>query len=117
MLIFNKSACKVFFFLSQHKREKFLKQMFSLPSLMKQLNYIFSVTEIKMRKALVLLCVVCALTFVEVSAKEKKLHKDQIKDKDMMRKMIIFNKNNPNFFYCPVPNSKHMTSIDKMIVK
>lgn len=67
-----------------------------------------------MSKFLILICVVCALTFVEVTAKEK-LFKS--KDKEMMRKMLFFNKDLPDVFYCPVPSSKHVTSIDKMIVK
>jgi len=41
-----------------------------------------------------------------------------VKDKDMMRKMIIYDKKNPNMFYCPVPNKQLKSySIDKMIVK
>ncbi|XP_070497000.1 uncharacterized protein [Chironomus tepperi] len=61
-------------------------------------------------KLLVILCILCATTL----AKDKL---PKIKDKDMLRKMIIYDKKNPDIFYCPTSNSKHQVSIDKMIVK
>jgi len=65
-------------------------------------------------KLLLLMTILCALSIE--AAKEKAIK--PVKDKDMMRKMIIYDKKNPNMFYCPVPN-KHLKSysIDKMIVK
>lgn len=81
----------------------------------------------------VLLCIVGS-----EAAKEKAI---KVKDKDMMRKMIIYDKvkfkifyclvdsvtkesfrdyfqKTPNLFYCPVPNKQPKSwSIDKMIVK
>lgn len=55
-----------------------------------------------------ILCVV-AITSADKAPK--------IKDKDMMRKMIIYDKKNPDVFYCPTSTSKHHSSLDKMIVK
>jgi hypothetical protein len=56
--------------------------------------------------------VLCAIAFAAAKDKAPK-----IKDKDMMRKMIIYDKKNPDVFYCPTSTSKHQTSLDKMIVK
>lgn len=46
-----------------------------------------------------------------VAAKEKTI---KIKDKDMMRKSIVFDKNTPDVFYCPTSKPQ---SFDKLIVK
>lgn len=40
--------------------------------------------------------------------------KEKSKDKDMMRKSIVFDKNTPDVFYCP---SRKPTSFDKLIVR
>lgn len=63
------------------------------------------------------LLVVVVIMFVlgAEAAKEKAI---KVKDKDMMRKMIIYDKKSPNVFYCPVPNKQLKSySMDKMIVK
>lgn len=63
------------------------------------------------------LLVVLVIMFVlgAEAAKEKAI---KVKDKDMMRKMIIYDKKSPNVFYCPVPNKQLKSySMDKMIVK
>lgn len=53
----------------------------------------------------VVLMIGCAL------AKEKIF---KVKDKDMMRKSIVYDKNTPDVFYCPTSKPK---SFDKLIVK
>ncbi|KAG5676814.1 hypothetical protein PVAND_006622 [Polypedilum vanderplanki] len=58
--------------------------------------------------------IICILLTTIVYAKEKV---PKLKDKDMMRKMIVYDKKNPDIFYCPTATSKYQTSIDKMIVK
>lgn len=59
-----------------------------------------------MRSLLVLLVVV-AVALSSVSAKK-------YKEKDMMRKSIVFDKNTPEVFYCP---TQKPTGFDKLIVR
>ncbi|XP_025829122.1 uncharacterized protein LOC108739666 isoform X2 [Agrilus planipennis] len=55
-------------------------------------------------KSFVWFCVVVVLLTVQVCAK----------DKDMLRKSIVYDKNTPDVFYCPVQKPK---GFEKMIVK
>uniref|UniRef100_U5EP17 Putative conserved plasma membrane protein n=1 Tax=Corethrella appendiculata TaxID=1370023 RepID=U5EP17_9DIPT len=46
--------------------------------------------------------------------KEKEKHIKHYKEKDMMRKSIVYDKNTPDVFYCP---TNKPTDINKMIVR
>lgn len=58
-------------------------------------------------KQILVLVIVAAVT-IEFSTAVK------VKSKDMMRKSIVFDKNTPDVFYCPMTKP---TGIDKLIVK
>lgn len=54
------------------------------------------------------------LLFGIVMAKDKSIEKKLSKEKDMMRKSIVFDKNTPDVFYCPTSKP---TGFDKLIVR
>lgn len=60
---------------------------------------------------LVVLFTVAALVALTAAAKEKHI---KYKEKDLMRKSIVYDKNTPDVFYCP---SNKPTGMDKMIVR
>jgi ATP-dependent DNA helicase 2 subunit 2 len=63
-----------------------------------------------MNKVIVLLLTICIAINVAL-AKEKHI---KYKEKDLMRKSIVYDKNTPDVFYCPINKP---TGMDKMIVK
>lgn len=56
-------------------------------------------------------CAVALLALTSVAAKEKHI---KYKEKDLMRKSIVYDKNTPDVFYCPMNKP---TGMDKMIVR
>lgn len=60
---------------------------------------------------LILALLIVALTMVVEAAKEKHI---KYKEKDLMRKSIVYDKNTPDVFYCPINKP---TGMDKMIVR
>ena len=65
-----------------------------------------------MNRVIVLLLTICIVVNVAL-AKEKEKH-IKYKEKDLMRKSIVYDKNTPDVFYCP---TNKPTGMDKMIVK
>lgn len=62
-------------------------------------------------KSVIVFCAVVLLALTSVAAKEKHI---KYKEKDLMRKSIVYDKNTPDVFYCPMNKP---TGMDKMIVR
>lgn len=64
-----------------------------------------------MNKQILIAALIVVLGITTVYCKDKQI---KYKEKDMMRKSIVFDKNTPDVFYCP--DSKP-TGFDKLIVR
>lgn len=67
-----------------------------------------------MAKLIVLAVISIGLLANVVLAKDKATDKLKYKEKDMMRKSIVFDKHTPDVFYCPMQKP---TSFNKLIVR
>lgn len=57
---------------------------------------------------------VCLFALAAVSFAKDKTKSIKIKDKDMLRKSIVYDKKTPDVFYCPTSKP---TGMDKLIVR
>ncbi|KAJ6646203.1 hypothetical protein Bhyg_01414 [Pseudolycoriella hygida] len=60
------------------------------------------------------LTLVCLIVMSAVSFADDKVKSIKIKDKDMLRKSIVYDKKTPDVFYCPTSKP---TGMDKLIVR
>lgn len=61
-----------------------------------------------------MLTLVCLIALSAVSFADEKVKSIKIKDKDMLRKSIVYDKKTPDVFYCPTSKP---TGMDKLIVR
>lgn len=67
-----------------------------------------------MSKYAIIALFIVALVGAQLAEAAKEKHIKYTKEKDMMRKSIVYDKNTPDVFYCP---SNKPTGMDKMIVR
>lgn len=61
-----------------------------------------------------LLTLVCFIVLSGIVSANDKVKSIKIKDKDMLRKSIVYDKKTPDVFYCPTSKP---TGMDKLIVR
>ncbi len=61
-----------------------------------------------------MLTLVCLIALSGIAFAHDKVKSIKIKDKDMLRKSIVYDKKTPDVFYCPTSKP---TGMDKLIVR